>query len=249
MGWERECLRLCAMNHTVNLLLNETLESETLQQTLGSLLTGSVKTKDGARLKLRFDNRPTCQSLNALFRWLLCIAGHYLPPQLVMTVNIKHQRGWWQYGIHESIHRNALPNLQCRISSQSGLNIDWSYVTPIIPEIQPNPLYSVSHCQQSCFFGFMGFEMGNLGISFQNEISHVCKNRNTAGLRASSIIQATIKTMSHLHTFAYKHTGSVCFWNIDWFNLFSEMYTAVWTEYMQEVSIHWVQKQVCKHAQ
>lgn len=195
MGWKRKCAQPCAPIHTVNLLLNETLESERLQQTLGSLLTGSVKMKAGAGLKLRFDNRPTCQSLSALFRWLLCITGHYLPPQLVMTVNIKHQRGRWQYSIHESIHRNALPNLQCRISSQSGLNIDWSYITRIIPEIQPNPLDSVCCCQQSCFFVlFYGvlFEMWNLGILFQNEISHVRKSINTAGRRASHITQATI---------------------------------------------------------
>lgn len=197
MGWKRKCAQSCALIHTVNLLVNETLESERLQQTLGSLLTGSVKMKARARLKLRFDNRPTCQSLSPVFRWLPCITGHYLPPQLVMTVNIKHQRGRWQYGIHESIHRNALPNPQCRISSQSGLKIDWSYITRIIPEIQPNPLDSVCRCQQSCFFCFVlfyggFFEMWNLGILFQNEISHVCKSINTADRRAGHITQASI---------------------------------------------------------
>lgn len=150
MGWERECVRSCgtecALIHTVNLLLNETLESETLYQTLRSLLTGSMKTRVGAGLKLWFDNGPTCQSLNVLFIWLPCITRHYLPLQLVMTVNIKHQRGWWRYGIHESIHRNALPNLQCCISSQRGLNTDWSYLTRIISQILR------ILCQQSYFF-------------------------------------------------------------------------------------------------
>lgn len=142
----------CALFHTVNLLLNETLESETLYQTLRSLLTGSMKTKVGVGLKLRFNNGPACQSLNVLFIWLPCITGHYLPLQLVMTVNIKHQRGWWRYGIHESIQRNVLPNLQCCISSQRGLNTDWSYVTRIIPQIQ------LILCQQSYFFFCIMFQ-------------------------------------------------------------------------------------------
>lgn len=68
-----------------------------LEQTLSSLLTGSVKLKVWARLILRFDNRPTCQSLKVLFIWLPCITGRYLRRQLVMTINIKHQRGWWQW--------------------------------------------------------------------------------------------------------------------------------------------------------
>lgn len=110
-----ECGAECAFIHTVNLLLNETLESETLYQTLRSLLKGSMKMKVGAGLKLRFDNRPICHSLKVPFMWLPCITGHYLPFQLVMTVNIKRQRGWWRCGIHESIHRNALPSLQCHI--------------------------------------------------------------------------------------------------------------------------------------